>query len=66
MHPTMRMYILTIFIGEVKSWPATRDLDDRDDYGNKNAKRNAWEAVIRQIVPDFNDITEVEKKVIGK
>lgn len=42
------------FINEVESWPAIWDLR-HDDYSNKNAKRNEWEAVTGQIVPDFND-----------
>lgn len=53
------------FISEIENWSTIRDLK-HDDYSNKNAKRNAWEAVISKFVPNFNDMSEAEKKVIGK
>lgn len=53
------------FISEVKNWSAICDLK-HDDYSNKNAKRNAWEAVICKFVPNFNDMSEAEKRLIGK
>jgi len=53
------------FISEIENWSAIWDLK-HDNYSNKNAKRNAWEAVISKFVPNFNDMSEAEKKVIGK
>ncbi|XP_008179367.1 uncharacterized protein LOC103308185 [Acyrthosiphon pisum] len=56
--------IVEDFINEIENWSAIWDLK-HDDYSNKNAKRNAWEAVISKFVPNFNDMSEAEKKVIG-
>lgn len=53
------------FISEIENFPAIWDLQN-DDYSNKNAKRNAWEAVIAKFVPNFSEMSEAEKKVIGK
>ncbi|KAG8240303.1 hypothetical protein J437_LFUL014353 [Ladona fulva] len=49
------------FITEIENWPAIWDLKN-DDYSNKTAKRNAWEAVIGKFVPNFNELPEAEKK----
>lgn len=53
------------FISEIENWSAIWDLK-HGDYNSKNAKRNAWETVISKFVPNFIDMSEAEKKVIGK
>lgn len=53
------------FISQIENWPTFWDLK-HDGYSNKNAKRNAWEVVISKFVSNFNDMSEAEKKVIGK
>ena len=53
------------FISAVQAQPALWD-NGHQDYSDRIKKRNAWMAIIKEFVNDFDDKAPAEQKEIGK
>lgn len=52
-------------ITEVRLRPALWDLS-YDLYKDRDAKKSAWKEVCKELIPDFDEKSDGEKKDIGK